>query len=461
MKQSIFPQSAVASALSLALLLAGCASQSASALNDAGRDGGTTLTAAVVNNPQMIDMERLAGEFTRETGVHVSFVALPENTLHEKITGDSATGGGQFDLATVGSYEVPIYAKNGWLLDLDPQLAKLKAPERNAYDIDDILPSVRKGLSYDGHLYALPFYAESSMTYYNKRLFREAHLTMPEHPTWAQIAAFADTLTDRSKGRYGIVLRGLPGWGEMGAPLTTVINTFGGSWFDERWQPQLTSGPTRKAIDFYVDMLRRDGPPGSQGNGYTECETLFSQGAAAIWVDATAAAGPLSDPKMSKNASDVGFAFAPTAVTPKGSHWLWAWSLAIEPSSRHKEEAMRFLTWATSKRYITLVARRLGWENVPPGTRFSTFERSGYKKAAPYGSIVLASIQTADPTDATLSKVPYVGVQYVGIPEFEGIGTRVTQYLAAALTGSETLDSALERAQSRTERTMRSAGYLK
>jgi sorbitol/mannitol transport system substrate-binding protein len=459
-QQSKLPQSVGAFTLSFALLLGGCASQSASALNDTKQQGGTTLTAAVVNNPQMVDMERLAGEFTRETGVHITFTALPENTLREKITGDAATGGGQFDLATVGSYEVPIWAKNGWLVNLDPQMAKLSPAERGAYDINDILPSVRKGLSYDGSLYALPFYAESSMTYYNKRLFNEAHLTMPEHPAWTQIAAFADKLTDKSKGRYGIVMRGLPGWGEMGAPLTTVINTFGGSWFDEHWQPQLTSQATRKAIGFYVDLLRRDGPPGSQGNGYTECETLFSQGAAAIWVDSTAAAGPISDPKISKNARDVGFAFAPTEVTPKGSHWLWVWSLAIEPSSKHKDEALRFLTWATNKRYVALAARRRGWENVPPGTRVSTFEQPGYKKAAPYGSIVLASIRTADPTNATLRKVPYVGVQYVGIPEFEGIGTRVTQDLAAVLTGSEPLDAALERAQSRTERAMRGAGYL-
>jgi sorbitol/mannitol transport system substrate-binding protein len=247
----------------------------------------------------------------------------------------------------------------------------------------------------------------------------------------------------------------------MCAPLTTVIYTFGGEWFNMQWQPQLTSPATEKAVTFYIDMIRNYGPPGSQNNGFTECETVFTQGKGAIWVDATSASGLITDPKSSKVARDVGFAYAPTEVTPKGSHWLWAWSLAIEGSSKNKDAAFKFLQWATSKDYIKLVANYKGWGNVPPGTRLSTFNNPNYRKAAPYWSIILNSMQTADPTDATLHKVPYVGVQFVGIPEFEGIGTKVTQNLAAAITGSMSVSAALQLSQQETERTMRRAGYLK
>ncbi|HEV3157450.1 MAG TPA: sugar ABC transporter substrate-binding protein [Candidatus Baltobacteraceae bacterium] len=448
------------SGLAVACVIAISAGEYRSSPSVAAMSPSATLTIVTVNNPQMIDMEKLTPEFTKETGIAVNYVTLPENTLREKVTNDVATGGGQFDLATVGTYEVPIWAKNGWLDNLDDKFAQLPPGDAQKYDLDDVLPSVRKGLSYQGHLYALPFYGESSMTYYNKALFKEAGLSMPEHPTWAQIASFADKLTDKSKRRYGIVLRGLPGWGEMGAPLTTVINTFGGDWFDMNWEPQLESPATKKAIAFYLDLLRRDGPPGSESAGYTECETLFAQGSAAIWVDATAAAGAVSDPRTSKVSSDIGFAYSPVAVTPKGSHWLWAWSLAMEASSKHKAESMRFLTWATSKEYIDLVARERGWNNVPPGTRLSTYQNPHYK-ALPYSAIVLSSVQSADPSNATLNKVPYVGVQYVGIPEFQGIGTRTTQDLAGVLTGQTSLDEALQTAQVRTERTMREAGYLK
>jgi sorbitol/mannitol transport system substrate-binding protein len=420
-----------------------------------------TITIASVNNPQMIDMQHAVGDFTKKTGIKVNFVTLPENTLRQKVTADVATGGGQFDVATVGTYEVPNWAKNKWIDDLAPLFSKMDAADRADYALDDVLPNIRKGLSYQGDLYAVPFYGESSMTFYNKKEFSDAHLSMPMHPTWDQIEGFAKKLNDPAKNQYGICLRGLPGWGEMGAPMTTVINTFGGSWFDMAWQPQLTTAPTDTAIAFYINLIKQYGEPGATSSGFTECETDFSQGKVGIWVDATSASGEITDPKDSKVAADVGFAFSPTKVTPLGSHWLWAWSLALESSSKHKEAAFKFMTWATNKKYIRLIAASKGWGNVPPGTRLSTFQDPSYKKAVPYGDIILASIQSADPTHSTLHKVPYVGVQFVGIPEFQQIGTTVTQNLAQALSGSATVDQQLQLSQTQVVRTMTQAGYIK
>ncbi len=420
-----------------------------------------TITIASVNNPQMIDMQHAVSDFTKKTGIKVNFVTLPENTLRQKVTADVATGGGQFDVATVGTYEVPNWAKNKWIDNLQPYFTKMSGSDRSAYDLEDVLPNIRKGLSYQNDLYAVPFYGESSMTFYNKKQFAAAHLTMPLHPTWDQIESFAKKLNDPSKNQYGICLRGLPGWGEMGAPMTTVINTFGGSWFDENWQPQLTTSPTKDAIAFYVNMIKSYGEPGATSSGFTECETDFSQGKVAMWVDATSASGQVSDPKNSKIAADVGYAFSPTKVTPLGSHWLWAWALTLESSSKHKDAAFKFMTWATNKQYIRLIAEQKGWGNVPPGTRLSTFNDPSYKKAVPYGTIILSSIQTADPTHATLKKVPYVGVQFVGIPEFQQIGTSVTQNLAQALSGGATVEQQLTLSQQQTVRVMTQAGYIK
>jgi sorbitol/mannitol transport system substrate-binding protein len=421
----------------------------------------TTLTIATVNNPQMVDMQHEVGDFEKSTGIKVNFETLPENTLRQKVTADIATGGGQFDIATVGTYEVPIWAKNKWIVNLDDYFTKMDAKDKADYDLPDVLPSIKKGLSYSGSLYAVPFYGESSMTFYNKKMFKTAGLTMPDHPTWDQIVGFAQKLNDPSKNVYGICLRGLPGWGEMGAPMTTVINTFGGQWFDMSWKPTLDGGATKDAITFYIDTIKKYGEPGASSAGFTECETNFTQGKTAMWVDATSASGLITDPKNSPVAADVGFAYSPTKVTPKGSHWLWAWALTMEGSSKHKDEAFKFLTWATNKHYIRLIAADKGWGNVPPGTRLSTFTDANYKKAAPYGNIILQSIQTADPTNATLNKVPYTGVQFVGIPEFQQIGTQVTQNLAAALTGSSTVDAALALSQTQVTRTMQQAGYYK
>jgi sorbitol/mannitol transport system substrate-binding protein len=449
--------------LQLALLL-GCAALAAAAAAQAARSAAqaTTLTIATVNNSDMVVMQSLTGQFTKQYGIKVKYVTLPENTLRQKVTSDVATGGGQFDIATVGTYDVPIWAKNKWLTGLDSYFAKLSASAKTAYDLNDVMPKVRLGLSYKGGLYALPFYAESSMMYYNKKLFKAAGLSMPLHPKWDQVASFAAKLNAPSKNQYGICLRALPGWGEFGAPLTTVINTFGGSWFNMKWEPQLTSPATKKAVNFYVNLLRKSGEPGATSSGFTECETAMAQGKAGMWVDATVAAGLLTNPTNSPAAKDIGFAYAPTQVTPRGSHWLWSWSLGVESSSKNKDAAFKFLTWATSKDYIKLVAGKSGWGSVPPGTRVSTYKNPNYKKAAAaFEGIVLNSILSADPNHQTLHPVPYTGVQFVGIPEFQDIGTLVTQNLAAAVAGKTSVDSALALSQQQVTRRMQQAGYLK
>jgi sorbitol/mannitol transport system substrate-binding protein len=426
------------------------------------RSKGVTVTIAVVNNGNMDVMQSLTSNFTKKYGINVKYVSLPENTLRQKVTSDVATGGGQFDIVNVGTYEVPIWAKNKWLVDLTPYFKRLSPSAAKAYDLNDLISKVRLGLSYKGSLYAVPFYGESSMTYYNKKLFAKAGLKMPLHPTWDQIQSFAAKLNNPSGNQYGICLRALPGWGEFGAPLTTVINTFGGEWFNLKWEPQLTAPATKKAVNFYVDLVRKYGEPGATSSGYTECATAMAQGKAAMWVDATVAAGQLSDPKQSQVAKDIGFAYAPTKVTPRGSHWLWVWSLAMESSSKNRDAAFKFLTWASSKDYLKLVAAKKGWANVPPGTRISTYQNPNYKKAAgAFAGIVLNSMLTADPTRQTLHKVPYVGVQFVGIPEFQNIGTLVTQNLAAAVAGKTSVDSALELSQRQVTRIMKQAGYLK
>src|SRR5579864_181536 len=424
--------------------------------------GQPTLTIATVNNGDMVVMEGLTSEFTKKYGIKVKYVTLPENTLRQKVTSDVATGGGQFDIATVGTYDVPIWAKNKWLVGLQPYFAGMSPADAKAYDVNDLISKVKLGLSYNNQLYAVPFDGESSMTYYNKALFKAAGLTMPLHPTWTQIQSFASKLNNKSKNQYGICLRALPGWGEFGAPLTTVINAFGGEWFNMSWQPQLTSPADTKAVNFYINLVKQYGEPGATSSGFTECETAMAQGKTAMWVDATVAAGALTDPKQSQVAKDIGFAYAPTQVTSLGSHWLWAWSLGIEASSKNKDAAFKFLTWATSKDYLKLVASKKGWASVPPGTRISTYENPNYKKAAgAFENIVLNSMLTADPTHATLHKVPYVGVQFVGIPEFQNIGTLVTQNLAGALAGSTSVSSALSQSQQQVTRIMQQAGYLK
>jgi sorbitol/mannitol transport system substrate-binding protein len=412
----------------------------------------TTLTVATVNNSDMIRMQRLTGDFTaKNPGITLKWVTLEENVLRQRVTTDIATKGGQFDILTIGTYEVPIWAKQGWLLPLE----KLGP----AYDVDDLIPPIRAGLTVNGKLYAAPFYGESSMIMYRKDLFEKAGLKMPAAPTWDFIADAAKKLTNRSTETYGICLRGKPGWGENMALLTAMANSFGARWFDEKWKPEFDGPEWKRTLTFYVDLMKAAGPPGASTNGFNENLALFNAGKCGMWIDATVAASFVSNPKESNVADKVDFALAPTAGLGKGANWLWAWTLAVPAGSKKADAAEKFISWATSKDYIALVASKEGWANVPPGTRKSLYSNPEYLKAAPFAKVTLDSINTADPIHGTVKPKPYVGVQFAAIPEFQGIATSVGQQFAAALTGTATVDAALASAQTLTQREMARAGY--
>ncbi len=412
-----------------------------------------TITVATVNNGDMIRMQGLMSEFNAKyPDIQVEWVTLEENALRQQVTTDIATQGGQYDVLTIGTYEVPIWGKQGWLESLDDLPAE--------WDANDILPAIRAGLTVDGKLYAAPFYGESSMVMYRKDLMEAAGLTMPDAPTWTEIKAAAAAMTDKSKEQYGVCMRGKAGWGENMAFLTAMSNSFGAKWFDMDWKPQFDQQPWKDTLTFYLDMMNNYGPPGASSNGFNENLTLFQQGKCGMWIDATVAASFVTNPKDSTVADKVGFALAPDNGLGKRGNWLWAWSLAIPATSDAKDAAKTFVAWATSKEYTALVASKEGWANVPPGTRTSLYENPEYQ-AVPFAKMTLDSINSADPTQPTVDPVPYTGVQFVAIPEFQGIGTSVGQEFSAALAGQKTADEALAAAQALVTQEMTAAGYIK
>jgi sorbitol/mannitol transport system substrate-binding protein len=414
----------------------------------------STITVATVNNGDMVVMQKLSSQFEQQhPDIHLKWVVLEENVLRQRVTTDIATRAGQFDVLTIGNYEVPIWAKQGWLEPMDGLPA--------GYDVDDLLKPVRDGLTYDGKIYGLPFYAESAMTYYRKDLFDKAGISMPDAPTYDQVRGFADKVTDKAHQVYGMCLRGKPGWGENMAYVTSLVTAEGGQWFDAQWKPALDTPAWRHAIEYYDGILKADGPPGATSNGFNENLALFSSGHCGMWVDSTVAGGLLFDAKQSSVADKVAFAPIPTGSFQGGPTWLWSWNLGIPASSKQKDAAKAFVTWATSKEYVQLVAKENGWVSVPPGTRKSTYDSADYQKAAPFAGFVRKAIESANPNGQTEQPRPYVGAQFAAIPEFQGIGTQVGQTIAGTLTGQSTVDAALKAAQSATERTMKQAGYPK
>lgn len=409
------------------------------------------LTIATVNNGHMIEMQKLTPEFeAANPGIKLNWVTLEEGVLRQRVTTDISTKGGQFDVMTIGMYEAPIWGKNDWLVPLEFGAN---------YDVDDILPAMRGGLSYDGQLYAAPFYGESSMIMYRKDLVDAAGMQMLDNPTWGHIEDVAAAITDKANGVYGICLRGKPGWGDNMAFLTTMANSFGAKWFNEDWTPDLDSPAWNHAVSFYVDLLTEYGPPGSESNSFNEILALMNEGKCGMWIDATIAASFVTDPKQSRVADKMAFAQSPIAVTNRGANWLWAWALAVPAGTRQSEDAKKFIEWSTSKSYVELVASKNGWGSVPTGTRQSTYDNPEFRKAATFDEAELKAILSANPSNSTQDKTPYVGVQFAAIPEFQAIGIAVGQQMTAALAGKVSVNDALANAQKAADREMRKAGY--
>lgn len=414
-----------------ALALSGCAS------GGAGEE--VTLTLATVNNGNMVDMESLKSEFEKANpGIKVNFQVMEEGDLRSAVTADVANAAGQYDIVTIGAYEVPQWGANGWLTDLTSDL------NDGAYDVEDLLPPVRSALSVDGKQYAVPFYGESSILMYNKEILDAAGQTISNNPTWQEVAKVAKAVN--TKDHSGICLRGKPGWGDLFAPLTTVVQTFGGNWYDMNWDAQVNSPAFVEAVTFYKNLLDEAGEANPVDYSFNECLNALKEGKTAMWYDASVAASFL-EADDSPVKGKLAYAHAPVVKT-KESGWLWSWNLAVPANTQHKEAAIKFIKWATSKEYHNLVGTTLGWSKVPPGARISTYEIPEYKEAAKaYAPITLEVMNAVNPVQPGVSPQPWVGVQYVAIPEFQEVGNQVAQLVADAIAGRTTVKAALDAGQ--------------
>jgi len=436
-------------ALPVLVLVSSCSGAGGGSTATGGSSGGTgggaggSINVLMVNNPQQLDLQKLtADHFTKQTGIKVNYTVLPENDVRDKISQEFSSQAGQYDVASVSNYEVPFYAKNGWLSSLDDTVAK-----DPAFEQADILKPMAESLSGDDRkLYGEPFYGESSFLMYRKDVFKAKGLTMPARPTWQQVADLAAKADGARPGMKGICLRGQPGWGEVMAPLTTVVNTFGGAWFSKDWKAQVNGQGFKDATTFYTGLVRAHGEAGAPQAGFSECLNNLEQGKVAMWYDATSAAGSLesaSSPVKGK----IGYAMAPVVKT-RTSGWLYTWAWGIEKASKNQANAAKFIEFASSKDYENTVGTTLGWAKVPAGKRTSTYANPAYlKDASAFAKATEDSITTADPRNPGVEARPTIGIQFVDIPEFSSLGTQVSQGISSAIAGSTSVTSALDSGQ--------------
>ena len=434
--------------LVVALIVAVAAITATFAATASGKSSGASISVAIVANPQMQDIASLTPSlFTAKTGIKVKYTILDEGKLRQVTTRDVGSGGKAFDAVMIGPYEAPQFGVAGLLTDLTSM-----AKADKTYNYSDLIPAVRNALSVNGHMYATPFYGESSFVMYRKDVLAKAGATMPLHPTWQQVAAIARKI--KTSSMAGICLRGKPGWGDLGAAFTTVLNTWGGTWWSaapngKPAKAQVDQPAFKSALDFYAKLVQDAGEPDAANSSFNECLAAYQAGKVAMWYDATVAAG-LLEAKDSAVKGKNGYAFAPHYKTPS-TGWLWTWALAIPKSSPDPTDAWKFISWATSAQYIKAAGTHTkgGWPSIPPGTRVSTYNLPQYKAAAKaFAATTLAAMKAAPINNPGTTKRPGLpGVQYVGIPQFQDVGNRCTQLFSAVIAGSMKDSAALSQCQ--------------
>ncbi len=433
---------AVALALPVLLLASACSGAGGGGSTGSASSGGKSINVLMVNNPQQLDLQKLtADNFTKDTGITVNYTVLPENDVRDKISQEFSSQAGQYDVASLSNYEIPFYSKNGWLAPMDKVIADPK------FDQADILKPMAESLTgEDGKVYGEPFYGESSFLMYRKDVFEKAGLTMPAKPTWQEVADLAAKVDGAQAGMKGICLRGQPGWGQVMAPLTTVVNTFGGTWFEKDWTAKVNGPGFTEATKFYTDLVKAHGEVGAAQAGFTECLNALQQGNVAMWYDATSAAGSL-EATDSPVAGKIGYAAAPVVKTDT-SGWLYSWAWGIEKASKNQDAASQFIAWASGKDYENLVGKQLGWTKVPAGKRASTYANPDYTAAAKaFAGPTKDAIESAKPNDPGTQPRPTIGIQFVDIPEFTSLGTKVSQGISAVIAGQMSVTDALNAGQ--------------
>jgi sorbitol/mannitol transport system substrate-binding protein len=450
-------------AILLALLLVVGSQAFAGGSTEKGAKGGpVTVNVAFPNNPISQALAKITAEKYKVEGVTVNVAVLPENDLRQKLTTEASTGGTTYDIFVFGPYEAQTWAKNKWLEDMEPYF-KAQTPERLSwYDRPDQIQGMVHSLAVDGKSYAMPFYGESSFIMYNKELFAAKGLTMPDHPTWDQIYDLAKKIHDPAKGIVGMTMRGAPGWGMSGAPFVTMVNAFGGQFYDMKWKATVDTPEQRAAWQMYKNILRDAGQQDILAYTYNECIALMKSGKCGIYYDATSIAPPLESAD-SPVKGKVGYAFAPREKLQKNTAWLWNWAMGLNPKSSeaNKKAAFDFILWATSKDYIKMsLEMDPSGASTPPASRSSTYKLPAYA-VVPYAKMTLETLQTMDFNHPTLNPAPYVGLQYIAIPEFADIGTKMTQNLADYVVDKISLDQAIKNTQQVFDQAAKDGGYQK
>ena len=302
-----------------------------------------------------------AARFTEQTGVEVevTLTVIPEmwELMERSFGGDDPP----FDL--VGADEILLVqaARAG---HVEPMNALIAA---DGYSLDDFPAPALEALTDGGRILGLPYAHVSNVLIYRADLFERYGIAVPatlDELTDAAVAVQEAVRADGTDDFYGITIRGAPNCGlnfwEIGS---TWGPSYGARWYDDEGRPTLDTPELRGAVEHYVDLLRRAGPPESPTMDFMDCMACYSSGRAAITIEPANEASILYD-EGGPVAEGTRTALIPAGPLGTRHAGLYCPPYAIPSLSRSKEAAWELAKFLCAPEQVLDDAKRSGFVEV-------------------------------------------------------------------------------------------------
>lgn len=399
-----------------------------------GEDGGGDVTINVLAEDISYtdNWKAQLPEFEEATGIKVNIETVPYSDQAAKILLNFSQRSTDYDVVFTDNTYGTGYFESGFVDDL----TEYESADDEFVSFDEFYAPYLAPMQTDGTTFGLPVYGESTWLMYRTDLFEEYGIDGPPE-TMDELEEAARTISEGSNGEVaGISLRGAPGIQSV-YPWAGFLRAFGGDFYEDD-KIAVDSDESVEAAEFWTDLLENYGPAGVGNFDWEQNRIAFTQGSAAMTIDATAN-GPFNeDPEASVIAGKVGYAPVPYAISdpPESGNTnnsLNVHALYLSSFSEHKDPAYQFMTWATSEAVQT---HGVETSEAVGATLQSVIEGDAYaEKYGPFQDAMLEQLATGN-----------IGYLPAG-QDANAIITEVGQALSRSLAGEASAKDALTTAQ--------------
>ena len=311
----------------------------------------------------------------------VQLLFFNRDGFYDKLQADMAAGSNAFDINVIATYSIGRYAPFMEPIDLGPDAEKVFGK------------TILETMQFDGKQYGVPTDLSLHFMYYRKDLIdalmndthakaryaqiSQAHLGKtlepkdPDKWSWDDWAAtalyFTKSVNPDSPVRYGTVLQMKNLLFNM-MVFQSLPRSYGANWTDESGKVILVDSPAyRTGLELYKKLYDAGATPkDSLSYEYPETNAAWASGQVATALQWNAAASELTNPdKDPAVASDTAFVAPPAGPNGRKDH-IHGLGLGLNKNSKHKEGAIRFLSWLATEDAVLIYAKAGGSPGLAP-----------------------------------------------------------------------------------------------